>query len=123
MTPSPIRRCQQRRLHRLPDITAVGQLHRQQNNKPTRTPLRCGTAEINTSAAAELCQVLPKYIPEGKIISRAEATGYLYGILDREATAGTSPKTLAFYSDTENIAYRKEIDSLTEDGIFSGMRK
>jgi len=63
---------------------------------------------------------LPKYIPEGKIISRAEATGYLYGILDREATAGTSPKTPAFYSDTENIAYRKEIDSLTEDGIFSG---
>lgn len=91
-----------------------------QNNKPTRTSLRCGTAEINTSAAAELCQVLPKYIPEGKIISRAEATGYLYGILDREATAGTSPKTPAFYSDTENIAYRKEIDSLTEDGIFSG---
>lgn len=82
--------------------------------------MRCGTAEINTSAAAELCQVLPKYIPEGKIISRAEAAGYLYGILDREETAGTSPKTLAFYSDTEDNAYRKEIDSLTEDRIFSG---
>ena len=91
-----------------------------QNNKPTRAPLRCGTAEINTSAAVELCQVLPKYIPESKIISRAEAAGYLYGILNREETADTSPKTLTFYSDTEDNAYRKEIDSLTEDGIFSG---
>ena len=90
------------------------------NDRPARDPLRCGTAEINTSAATELCQVLPKYIPESKIISRAEAAGYLYGILNREETADTSPKTLPLYSDTEDNAYRKEIDSLTEDGIFSG---
>ncbi len=90
------------------------------NDKPARDPLRCGTAEINTSAATELCQVLPKYIPESKIISRAEAAGYLYGILNREETADTSPKTFPLYSDTEDNAYRKEIDSLTENGIFYG---
>lgn len=119
MTPSPIRRCQQRRLHRLPDITAVGQLHRRKIINPQE--LRCVVAPPRSTLLQQLsCAKYCRNIFQKARLSRAEATGYLYGILDREATAGTSPKTPAFYSDTENIAYRKEIDSLTEDGIFSG---
>ena len=91
-----------------------------QNNRPARAPLRCGTAEINTSAVAELCQVLPKYIPEGKVISRAEAAGYLYGILNHDGYVSASLKGGLFYTDTAGSAYRREIDSLTADGIFSG---
>lgn len=89
-------------------------------NESVRASLRCGTAEIDISAAKELCKVLPKYIPEDKIISRAEVAGYLYGILNHGEAADVSLEAMHFYSDTEDSAYRTAIDSLTADGVFSG---
>lgn len=89
-------------------------------NESVRASLRCGTAEIDISAAKELCEVLPKYIPGDKIISRAEAAGYLYGILNHGEAADVSLEAMHFYSDTEDSAYRTAIDSLTADGVFSG---
>ena len=52
MTPSPIRRCQQRRLHRLPDITAVGQLHRRKIINPQE--LRCVVAPPRSTLLQQL---------------------------------------------------------------------
>lgn len=82
--------------------------------------LRCGLATINISTASEMCELLPRYIPSSKLITRAEAAGYLYGFLDHTDGKSVESDLEQFYSDTENGPYRAIINSLTADGIFSG---
>lgn len=85
-----------------------------------KTLLSCESATINISAASEMCELLPRYIPSSKLITRAEMAGYLYGFLNHTDSKDVTSGLEQFYSDTENSPYRSIINSLTADGIFSG---
>lgn len=88
--------------------------------QPPKTLLRCGSATINISAAEEMCKLLPQYIPRGKLITRAEMAGYLYGFLEHTDSKDVTSDFEQSYSDTVSSPYRSIINSLTADGIFSG---
>lgn len=78
--------------------------------------LRCGLAEIDLDHLEEFCNILPKYIPADKIITREEVAGFMYGLAGKPAlNLQREP-----FSDIKNSPFREAIDFLASSGVVFG---
>ena len=78
--------------------------------------LRCGLAKIDLDHLEEFCNILPKYIPADKIITREEVAGFMYGLAGKPAlNLQREP-----FSDIKNSPFREAIDFLASSGVVFG---
>ena len=78
--------------------------------------LRCGLAEIDLDHLEEFYNILPKYIPADKIITREEVAGFMYGLAGKPAlNLQREP-----FSDIKNSPFREAIDFLASSGVVFG---